>query len=273
MANQGPSPSSFEDLITNYGPVQTSVINNLTRWDSTNLQLAGVGLPVSQEFLRTHQVPTRCHEQDPEHVDERCANTTENFGDEIRACEGRPLRYPKENPIIRESLGDQELRPCVPVARWLPESNDPVEPNVDRYPIHTKVCRRCRDFYAAALLHIQRRTIMRFRMSLCHRHSVEQANQRVPNACRCFDYINDKWRCHSCYQDTLCYLVYRASRNKRARDVENPWTHPLAYLRDLWSPGRTKCPIEGCMREPEPWLDGPGDGMNMCMGCKAIFMR
>lgn len=254
MAN----PSSFENLISNYGPVQTSILNNLTRWEYRNLQLAGVRLPVSREFLKTHQIPTRCHEQNPENLDEQCANTTETF-DEIRACEGHPLRL----------LRPEELhQPCIHMPAWLLNSYDPAEPNIDRHPIHTKVCRRCRDFNADELLPMQLQTIAQFRMPLCERHSRKEAGQLPHNECRCLSFINDKWRCRSCSESTMLFLASGATNNRSSLDDRRiSWTHPRAYFRNRRNPEIMRCPIEGCVRPA--WLDA--NGMQLCMGCCAII--
>ncbi|MCJ1262383.1 hypothetical protein MMC22_002253 [Lobaria immixta] len=186
------APSRFERMITNNGPVQTSIIRNLTRWEFRNLQLAGVRISVGRVFRRKHQIPTRCDECNPEEEEQllaRCTNSTQTF-DEIRACSGSP--FFSQGKLRENSISDQEIQDCLQTEPWWGEEDSPENgPNTDKHPIHTKVCRRCRDWYVANEMFHQVLTIAEFRTPLCKRHSLEQANQSPLNACHCFNYIND----------------------------------------------------------------------------------
>lgn len=271
-------PSNLERMIINNGPIQESLLQNLTRWDFRNLQLAGVRISISPEVRRRHQIPTRCDEIGPENAGERCANTTKSF-DEIRACEGHPVFDWSVQHNLKKSLGAQEIEPCLRNERfpgW--ESNPEDEPNTREYPIHTKVCRRCRDLRAgiiARLLDEQLR-IADYGRRLCKRHSLEHANQFPINTCHCLDYLNNKWRCDQCYFDTLFYVETRATvlaRSLRLKNERIPWSQPWAYLRSLWASHWGSeaqfCPIEGCMQQP--WLDETRkERMQLCLGCNAI---
>lgn len=267
MASQ---PSQFEQMVTNNGPIQTSIIGNLSRWESTNLLLAGVRIPVSQKLLRKHQIPTRCSERVPQSR-ARCPNSTESF-DEIRACTGHPFGILQEKKFLKQPLGAQETRPCLQVKWWRYQENDldiGTEPNTGKYPIHTKVCRRCRDFYATELWDEQLLMIAQFRAPLCKWHSLEQSNQLPHNACRCFAYINDKWRCQSCYVIAMFYLKNRADLYRESKlNAGIAWSQPLAYLRRLWGSGGLVCPIKGCIQQP--WHDITQERMQLCMGCCSI---
>lgn len=274
MAN---APSEFEQMITNNGPVQTSIIRNLTPWEFRNLQLAGIRIPVNRVFQRRHQTLIRCNERDPENPEERCPNTTELF-EEIRACAGRPFGIVKGKTFMESWMGAEKTRPCIQYEpwkiqerRWLViESQPGSEPNVRQYPIHTKVCRRCRDFYAAEQLNEQLREIADFRTPLCKWHSLEQARQSPLNVCRCLAFINDKWRCRRCYSQTLSFLNAHAGNSKWSlTNVRIPWSHPQAYLRSLWASRGTVCPIQGCFEQS--WLDRTGERMQMCLGCNTII--
>lgn len=277
MAN---APSAFEQMITNNGPVQTSIIRNLTPWEFRNLQLAGIRISVNREFQRRHQAPIRCNERDPVNPDERCPNTTESF-DEIRACAGHPFGCVKGKTFqdiwMGIWMGAEKTRPCIQNEPWhiqekgwlVTESQPGNEPNTIQYPIHTKVCRRCRDYNAAESLNVQLRAIAHFRTPLCKWHSLEQARQSPLNACRCFAFINDKWRCRSCYSQTLSYLSGHAAVSRWfLTDVRIPWSQPRAYLRSLWTSSETVCPIQGCFEQS--WLDRTGESMQQCLGCNTI---
>lgn len=273
-------PSTFERMITNNGPVQISIMRNLTRWDFKNLQLAGVRLGVSRVFQRRHQIPDRCSERDPEEPEEQCANTTESF-DEIRACAGHPMRVRHPKVLMKRRLGEQWTRPCllvgswwqpVLVRPWINQENRTDQPNTSTYPIHAKVCRRCRDLNAAELLVEQSQTIAGFRTPLCKQHSLEQ-NQLPLNGCRCFDYINNQWRCRFCSINTLNYLRTRVNFFRTSRtNARIPWSRPWAYLRHVLALDGLACPIEGCMQQPYPEsLDVNSERMQLCWGCNAIF--
>lgn len=259
--------TNFKQLIENNGPVQESLIPHLTRWEFRNLLLAGVRVPVSRAFQRRHLKPTRCNENDPDAPGERCANTTESV-DEIRACTGHPLWVSNRTFYLKKWTGAQEIRPCLQTERF-PEADLDDEPNTDNHPIHSKICRRCRDFYAAEHLDEQRWTMAQFSAPLCKRHSLAQAAQLPLNACRCFAYVNDVWRCRRCHRDSMYYLKLRADYfRKPLMDVDIPWRHPVKRLRSLWAEERLVCPIEGCLRQP--WAGQNGKGMRMCLGCNAI---
>ena len=252
----------------NNGPVQTSIVRNLTRWEFRNLQLAGVRIPAGRDFRRKYLIADRCDEWNPERRLRRCANTTKTF-DEIKACSGSPAY--SAGTILADSITDQEIKACLrPEVWWWREESPGNCPNADKYPECTKVCRRCRDAYAAEDLNDQLQTIAGFRTPLCKSHSLQQAKQLPLNACRCFDYIHDKWRCSYCYCDTLYYLTSRAHVFRTSlADVQIPWSHPWAYLTSLWtSRKRMVCPIKGCFQQP--WLDETRDRMHMCMACEAI---
>ena len=258
-------------MITNNGPVQTSIVRNLTRWEFRNLQLAGVRISVGRVFRRKYQIPIRCDECNPEEEEQlvaRCTNSTQTF-DEIRACSGSP--FLSQGKLRENSISDQEIQDCLQTEPWWGEEDSPENgPNTDKHPIHTKVCRRCRDWYVANEMFHQVRTIAEFRTPLCKRHSLERANQSPLNACRCFNYINDKWRCSFCYGNTLHYLKSRADVFKIfLANVQIPWSHPWTYLTSLWAPREGPvCPIEGCFQPA--WLDKTAERMHLCMGCDAI---
>lgn len=253
---------NLERLITNNGPIQESIMRNLTGWDFRNLKLAGVRITVSREFQRRHQIPIRCNERDPQWPG-RCDNTTETY-DEIRACTGSPLWYLSRRAHIEKSLGDQKLQPC------LLQGNPDNEPNTREYPIHKKACRSCRDFYRARELHDQLLAISELRMPLCKRHSLKQAKQFPLNACRCLDYVNDKWRCRRCYEETLYFLITRADLSRQSlANVRVPWSWPWAHLRSLWTSKTRICPIEGCFQKA--WLSENRERMQLCLGCSSII--
>lgn len=255
----------------NNGPIQTSIMQNLTRWDFRNLLLAGIRISVSRGFQRRHQKPTRCNEGDPERPGKRCANTTESF-DDIRACAGHPaLVFRKGKIHLEDWLGAQEIQPCLQHERFrVWESNPDNEPNVSKYPIHSKVCRRCRDFYAAQGWH-HHLLIARFRQPLCKRHSLAHSNRFPLNACHCLAYVNDKWRCRRCCIDTMDFVEIRAIEFRRSRPrVKTPWSRPWAYLTRLWARSEPQfCPIDGCTHQP--WRDlTRRERMQLCFGCNAI---
>lgn len=270
MANQ---LSEFEEMMMRNTPIQTSVLRNLTRWDSRNLQLAGLRIEVSRELQRRHLIPVRCDEWDPENMGKKCANTTEVI-DEIRACTGYPVitRWPI---ILARRLEDEEIRLCLyneQLEFWQRYPDD--FSDTVGYPVHTKVCRRCRDFHAAKKLDEQLLMIARFRMPLCKQHSLEQANQSPVAACRCLDYLNGKWRCRSCCDETMYYMRRRAGIIRRSlKTVKTSWSSPWTYLQSLWvlvwGSEVQFCPIEGCMHQAS--LDeNREERLHMCLGCNAI---
>lgn len=262
--------SMFEQMMNRNGPIQESVMRNLTHWDFRNLQLAGVRIPVSRGIQRKFLKPNRCNERDPESRFEQCTNTTRSI-DEVRACVGRPSWFSRGKFRFEKWIGDQEIQPCLQTERYpAPESNPENEPNMGGCPIHSKVCRRCRDFYAARQLNEQLSIIGQFCTLLCKRHSLEHANQFPLNACRCHGYMNDNWRCNRCATDTIGYLDARAGMfGISLMQAKIPWYHPLARLRSLWGSRGSRCPIEGCVRQP--WLDGGNRArMQMCLGCNSI---
>ena len=267
------TPSKFEQMVINNGPIQTSIIRNLTRWEFRNLLLAGVRIPVDRTFLRKYLIPNRCNELDPERsigMVERCTNTTERF-DDIKACSGGPLCIAQRTFLLEKRIGAEKMKLCLQGEPWRrPENNpDDNELNTNKYPIHTKVCRRCRDFYAAEVRDHQLEKIAGFRTPLCKEHSLELANQLPLNNCRCFDYINHKWRCKFCCSDTLYYLNARAFLSRsNLMQKKVPWSRPWAYLKSLWVSQGPLCPIKGCFEQP--WLDETRERMQLCMGCNAI---
>lgn len=274
MANP-PGPSKFEQMVTNNTPVQTSLIKNLTRWDFRNLQLAGVKIPVSREFQRKHLVPNRCDEWDPEKP-ERCANTTESF-DEIKACAGQPMRY--KNQDLAESIWVQKTQPCLQnQILGFDKSGLDNEPNTGKYPIHTKVCRRCHDNFAARELDRQLRytnDIASLRLAFCKQHKIQLTDQYPRNSCRCRGFVNDKWRCIRCYTDTLVFLNARANaiRSSLTRATIPWYQQPWAFFSSLfWEPDHLEpgCPIKGCTQEPI--YDDVNDDPRLCMGCSSIVM-
>lgn len=259
--------SNFERMMTNNGPIQTSITRNLTRWEFRNLQLAGVRIPASRGFRRKHLIPDRCDEWDPQKRLRRCANTTKTF-DEIRACSGSPAFSP--GTVLEDSIAAQRTQACLrPEVWWWREDSQDNCPNAGKYPEHTKVCRRCRDSFAAEELNDQLRQIAGFRTPLCKSHSLQQAKQLPLNACRCFAFVNDKWRCSYCYCDTLYYLASRAHVFRISLvNKQIPWYHPWAYLTSLRAERRMVCPIKGCFQQP--WLHENRDRMHFCMACETI---
>lgn len=276
MANPPPL-SKFEELITNNGPVQTSIIENLTRWDFRNLQVAGVRLPISRTVQRKYQIPDRCDQRNPEIRTERCANTTESF-DEIKACMGYPKFYYSERIPVGTWQGAQLIWPCLQRERGWWNDKKTVsrrEPNTRKYPIHSKVCRSCRDFHINTKTDWYFQAIARFGRPLCKQHSLEQTDQFPHNACRCTEYINSQWRCSHCSDDTMIYLMNRAFLLRRS--LTNPSAQLWANYQTLsaekkpenWEEEVSFCPIRGCVRQP--WLDETEkERMQMCMGCNAI---
>lgn len=272
MANPN-RPSKFEQMILNHGPIQESIIQNLTRWDFRNLLLAGVRTPVNQEFQRKHQLPTRCNEEDPEIPGEQCPHSTAT-GDEIRACSGRPMWVTKDKKVyVTKWIGHQP---------WLnhrgQHSNSDDGQNTIQHPIHFKVCKRCHESCAAVNRAKSLLTIARFRTPLCKMHSREQSKQSPPDACRCLDFIFGNWdskpKCSKCQSITQFYLFARSAINRKNSSAPKfPWSSPIfAQWKNLLWPDSKKpvCPIEGCTRRP--WLDeSRHERMQMCLGCNAIF--
>ncbi|MCJ1262347.1 hypothetical protein MMC22_002217 [Lobaria immixta] len=274
MAN---APSRFEQMVLNNGPVQTSIIQNLTRWEFLNLQLAGLRIPVGREFKRKMQIPTGCSEVNPRNRDEMCAHTTESF-DEIRACAGYPFRTPNGDFVMENWMADHRTQICLLNEPWrvqerhdlAPGSRPDLEPNAEKYPIHTKICRRCHEFYAVQRLNEQLLMIADFRAPLCKQHSLELTYQFPLNACRCLAFINDKWRCRRCCVHSLNTLDIRAYVSKESlKNVRIPWSQPWAYLQSLWTPDRPLCPIKGCFQQA--WFDETGESVQMCLGCNRII--
>ena len=231
MAN---APSRFEQMIMNNGPVQTSIMRNLTRWEFRNLQLAGVRFSGNRLLLRKYLIPDRCNEWEPQisllWKSERCLNTSKSF-DGVRACSGCPVSISEESLVMGKGIGGEEIEKCVREVHWWDD-----EVNAERYPIHKKVCSRCRQYYAAANLADQLQRIAQFRTPLCKQHSLEHSNQFPSDACCCFGFVNHKWRCTSCYASTLNYLSTRAHVFSRAlREKKIPWSHPWEYLRSFWT--------------------------------------
>lgn len=262
-------PSNFEEMIVNHVPIQTSIIENLTRWDFRNLQLAGVRIPIGRALEKTYLKPNRCNETDPDIPFERCANTTKSV-DEIRACTGRPLWFSHGKIHLEGQIEAQDIQSCIENERFpVQERNPDNEPNISEYPIHSKLCRRCRDCYAARTLNQQLLNISHFCTPLCKKHSLEHSNQSPLNACRCLEYVNGKWRCKRCSRDTMDYLDARADIFRRSLiEVKIPWSHPVSRLRRLWASETPVCPIERCVRQP--WLGKNKDRMQMCLGCNVI---
>ncbi|MCJ1470949.1 hypothetical protein MMC07_009597 [Pseudocyphellaria aurata] len=158
MANPRPT---LEGMITSCGPLLESIMQNLTPWEFRNLQLAGVRTSVGQEFQRRHQLPNRCNEI---HFGTECDNTTESF--DVRSCKGSPMIVWKNGEILlKEWVGTTPMGPCIRDDWWrawklhVENPNPHPEPNQDQYPIHTKICRPCRDASAAELLGEQLLTI------------------------------------------------------------------------------------------------------------------
>lgn len=270
MANP---PSKFEQLIVNNWPVQTSIIQNLTGWDFRNLQLAGVPISLSKTLQRKLQIPIRCDERDPEKYTHQCTNT-ETF-DEIRACKGHPWHPWDETTLLNWHEAEHEHdKPCLQKDRMLYWGNPPNnEPNTSKYPIHSKVCRRCRDFWAARWADSHLREIARFGQPLCQQHSLEQANQFPLNTCRCFDFIHGKWRCMCCCVLALYYLETRCFLQKAAMNPNLPENPSSDYLISVWSsvwdPEVQLCPIEGCTNPP--WVDEcRSERMQRCLACDVL---
>lgn len=264
------SLSKFEQMFMSNGPIQTSIIQNLTRWELRNFQLAGVRVPRSRDFQKKHEIPNRCDQGNPEkNAFEQCANTTKSF-DEIRACIGHPLWVRHKN-LHQENWAGAPNRPCLRNVRSLfRESNPEHQLNTAKYPIHTKVCRRCRDFYAFEDPDEQLQKIAEFQMPLCKKHSFQQQRRFPLNVCHCFDYVHDEWRCCHCYSHTMCYLIARSETFRESlTNVRIPWSQPFTRLRSLWAPSEGPvCPIEGCLRKP--WLDRTRERMQMCLACCSI---
>ena len=261
------TPSKFEQMVINNFPIQTSMIGNLTRWEFRNLQLAGVIIPVDRTFLRKQLVPNRCNELNETRTGgvKRCTNTTERF-DDIKACSGSPSSLAQSTFVLEKPIGAEKIYPCLQRLGW---NNHEIELNTNKYPIHTKVCRRCRDFYAAEVRDYQVEEIAGFRRPLCKGHCLELADQLPLNACRCFDYINHKWRCNICCNNALCYLRARARFSRSILKQKNfPWSRPWAYRQSLWVSQGPLCPIEGCFQRP--WFDETRERMQLCMGCNTI---
>ena len=231
-------------MITNNGPVQESIIRNLTAWELRNLQVAGIRISASQEVQRKYQIPNRCSEKDPNNQEGMCTNTTKSF-DEIIACTGYPLNLSNQRPVLHNWLGGHETKPCLEnleiefwrnlerlrhVSGSVPER----EANTDKYPLHNKVCGRCREVYAAENLTEQLTTIESFRWPLCKHHSLKMATEFPLNACRCLAFVNEQWRCKRCTNYTLAFLKMRAFRAQCSlRRVTFPWFRPWKCLQIL----------------------------------------
>ena len=256
MAN---SPSSFERMVRNNGPVQTSIMQNLTRWELRNLQLAGIRISGNRLFHKKNLIADRCSEWDLERG-EQCIHTTKSF-DEIRAWSGYPVHIPEKGSITGKWIGGDKIQSCL--------RNEHDQVNTKSYPIHKKICRVCRDVDVATHRDAQSRKIAGFRTPLCKRHSREHANQSPLDACRCLDYINHEWRCWYCCYKTLRYLVFRARIiGISLRKKKIPWTHPWAWFKSLWASNGPMCPIEGCFQIV--WLDEASERMYLCKGCSRI---
>ena len=267
MATPSPYPS-FERIILNHGPVQESIIRNLTRWDFRNLQLAGVRIPVSQQFQKKYLKPTRCNETDPHDWDrKRCASSTATV-DEIRACAGGPVWVVDNISKVTEWIGAQAIRPCLEHEMFgIQYNNADDEPNTSQYPIHSKVCKSCFEFFAARNDILLANAVSQ--SPLCKQHSLEQSKQSPVNACRCLDYLNGKYRCRRCQRDAFAYLCRRDIIFGSIAKPRIPWSHPFARLRRLLLPHRPVCPLNGCLRQS--WLDkSRHERMQMCSGCNSI---
>ncbi|MCJ1467497.1 hypothetical protein MMC07_006122 [Pseudocyphellaria aurata] len=269
-------PPTFEGMITRCGPVLESIMQHLTRWDFRNLQLAGVRISVSREFQRRHHLPNRCDEvalatlANPKTY---CDNTSETF--DIRPCMGSPMKVTKNGVLLLEQrLGSTRIQCCLRDEEWrwyLLQPNPDPEPNIDRFPIHTKICLPCRDASAAELLEEQSQVIARFNATLCKVHSLDHMTAQFPvNSCRCLAFVRDPWRCRRCYEDTLMYLGVRTEHPPPICQHIPDWQRPWVYLKSLWDSCHSgpTCPIEGCFRPA--WLDPTGARMQMCMSCYAI---
>lgn len=264
-------------MIANNGPVQESIMRNLTAWEFRNLQLAGVRISIGQQVQKKHLIPNCCSERDPENQDRMCTNTTELF-DEIRACAGHPLYEPDRRPALQRWIGNHKTKPCVQNKPWrvkerlphVPGSAPEKEPNTEEHPVHTKVCRRCREFYAAKSLNKQLLTIAQCRWPLCKHHSLTLAMEYPLNACRCVAYINDRWRCRRCAADTLACLKKRASKARPSVvGAKFPLLRPWTLLRILLQVPWPLCPIQGCYEQAS--LHETTDCMKLCLGCNAII--
>lgn len=253
-------------MILNNGPVQESVIQNLTLWEFRNLQLAGVQIPANRKLQRKFLKPTRCSEYEPGDPGERCANSTATF-DDIQACAGRPSYAVNNRPNVAEWLGAQDMLPCLEQVIF--QCTDD-EPNTSQHPIHSKVCKRCHEFYAEDGIAGRLQGIARFQTPLCRLHSLEQSKQSPLNACRCVDYMVGKRKCYYCHRCTYDYLTIRHTLFRDSiAEARIPWTRPFALLRHYLAPDRLVCPIEGCMRNS--WLDeSRPERMQMCLGCNSI---
>ncbi|MCJ1467744.1 hypothetical protein MMC07_006369 [Pseudocyphellaria aurata] len=268
-----PRPT-LKGMMTSCGPMQESIMQNLTRWEFRNLQLAGIRISVSREYQRRHQLPDHCNEICH---GTQCDNSTESF--DVRSCKGRPMIVMKNGKLLlKECVGTTPMEPCIRDdwwRWWRLDQDDPnpnPEPNRDQYPIHTKVCRPCRDASAAELLEEQLLNIAQYNAPLCKTHSLDQAIAQLPlNVCRCLAFVRDPWRCRRCYISTLSYLAYRAHNQPPLRQIVSVWQRAWMYLKSLWAsqqqPGPV-CPLEGCSRQA--WLEQNSERMHMCLACYAI---
>ncbi|MCJ1470932.1 hypothetical protein MMC07_009580 [Pseudocyphellaria aurata] len=269
MANPRPT---LEGILTSCGPVLESITQNLTGWEFRNLQLAGVRISVGREFQRRHQIPNHCNNEI--HLGTECDNTTESF--DVRSCKGRPMIERKNGRILLEEwVGTTPMYSCLRDDWWrgwqllVDDPNPHPEPNRDQYPIHTKICRPCRDASAAELLEEQLLTIAQYNAPLCKVHSLDQTIAQFPhNACRCLAFVRDPWRCRRCYQATLAYLAHRAHIQPLFRQFAPAWQRAWVYFKSLWASPGPVCPMEGCSRPA--WLEQNSERIQMCLACKAI---
>ncbi|MCJ1465009.1 hypothetical protein MMC07_003624 [Pseudocyphellaria aurata] len=249
-------------------------MQNLTRWEFRNLQLAGVRISVSREFQERHLLPNRCNEIIPTRLKPQCDNTTESF--DVRSCKGRPRRMIKMFTIyLEERVGSTPMESCLRDDLWrlaLASPNPDPEPNRDQYPIHTKICQPCRDASAEELLAEQSRMIARFNKPLCKVHSLDRRIASFPrNACRCLAFVRDSWRCRRCYEHTLSYLAYRANNKPPFHQSVPVWQRVWVYFKSFWAsppPHEPVCPMERCSRQP--WLEQYSERMQICLVCHAI---
>lgn len=132
--------------------------------------------------------------------------------------------------------------------------------------------------YAGLKAEHQLLQIASFHRPLCQQHSLQQANQFPLNACRCFDHINDKWRCKECCDDAMACLETRCFLRNSALNLRLPvsWCRSnFRFFRDIWYEiwqVNRWCPISGCQNMS--WYDETSmERMGQCMACNVITRR
>lgn len=265
--------STFERLFTTIYPFQSGVMSNLSRLEFKNLLLAGVRTPISHQLQKKHLIPSKCDEVltiagiGPV----TCPNTTQTV-DEIKACHGMHhdgwgLRGRQETWIEPMRLF-KHVRGSTALVMT---SNDNEGGHFDSF----NVCIHCHDRDRQCRRPCENFTISQSRTVLCLSHTLEYAERRPHNACRCKMFLEKYWRCNVCSLDTLDELKMRAQSFGELPFPNFIFDKAAGLYLDRASGTRRRrdvCPILGCTGPP--WLSGPPDKqILLCRACTAIFPR